>query len=229
MTDNMIPATHVATGTIRGLAVNGESCNQIEVLLIGPKGDTHASAIYDATTPNYKGEGLSFGRHGENQDRRWDGMTSPVVANHRSWTALSTDDLTWAATYLNIKEIPIGGMLETMVIEGINSFTAIPPGYELAIFRKEVQMCRLMVREPNTPCTNAARALYAKLNGPDSNMPPSFSREFKSQFKLTRGLMGSVIYPGSIQLEDEVRVFRPKLHPAHNIWDKQPRLNQRQK
>lgn len=220
MSDLMIPAKTVAIGKILGLAINGEPRNQIEMRLNGPKGDHHARAIYDATTPGYKGDGLSIGRHGEDQDVRWEGMTSPVIAHHRSWTAVSAEELAMAAAELGVIEIPVGGMGETFLVEGIGSFTAIPPGYELAFFREDVQTCRLLVRDPNTPCLNAARALYAKLYGDEAKMTSDFKSTFMYQFGQARGLMGNVIYPGTIKCGDEVRVIRPKRHPSFGVWER---------
>lgn len=220
MPDQMIPAKCVAVGRILGLAINGERRDRIEMALIGPKGDRHARAIYDASTPGYAGDGLSIGRHGENEDPRWEGMTSPIISHPRSWTAVSAEELTQAAKRLKTGGFPIGGMGETFIVEGVGSFTAIPPGFELAFFREGVQTCRLLVREPNTPCSNAARALYARLYGDDERMTPDFKSTFKDQFGLTRGLMGDVIYPGTMKIGDEVRVMRPKRHPSFDVWER---------
>ena len=207
----------VATGTIAGLTINGEPKGAITMALRGPLGDSHSNLYHDMRSYARWDPDGSIGKHGILRDCvQYLGVLRHLIRNHRSWTAVSAEEMKEVAALMELAEILPGWIWSNILVEGIDKFSAIPPGYTLAGWRDGNKEWVLRVNQPNFPCRDASNLLSQALDRglADDDLDASF----KEHAKLRRGVMGDVILEGVMMVGDTVDVCSTIEHPEVDYW-----------
>ncbi|MCA9356910.1 hypothetical protein H6784_03425 [Candidatus Nomurabacteria bacterium] len=190
----MVKIQPIAEGIVESLAINGETRQSIMFEIDGPVGDSHSGFVrklsghdgaYIATSTRSKGD---------------------LFYNFRSWTGLSMEEIEAVEKTLGYK-IPVGCLLENIIISGIPNFSKLEPTSRLHFpphrVGKEVKQAILAVWEENGPCRTVGERLEKEHK--IKNLKTDFIREARGK----RGVFGPVLSAGIIQQGDKVLVFPP--------------------
>ncbi len=134
----------------------------------------------------------------------WEGDTEPegtVRRNNRQWSGVSEEELAEIREALDLDRALTAEDLGTNVcIRGIEGFSALPKGSKLVFPSGAV----LVVEDYNPPCTDMGdkiAGLYAKRSG-----EPLTRKQFLTEARKKRGVVGSIDVPGEIFKGDEITV-----------------------
>jgi MOSC domain-containing protein YiiM len=142
------------------------------------------------------------GPHGIEGDRhatemRMSRRAGAEVPNRRQWSAVSTEEVEAVCRELGVMPFAFGAMGENLRLRGL-PLADLPDG---AVFELP-SGCRLRVSEQNDPCENAAAELGVTYG-------PTVERLFVKAAYGRRGVVGTVLAPGTIRPGDEVRIVLP--------------------
>lgn len=185
----------IGVGIVRSLAVNGQPVKAIYFGFAGPQGDSHAQL----TRP--------LSGHDGDYIKTSSLVRGSRVFNTRTWSALSSEEMREIEKELECT-IPIGILLENMVVEGIPGFSVLKPTSRLVFPRREISegivQAVLAVWEENGPCeTVGARLESFYLNR------PGLKTDFVRAAQHRRGNVGIVYSPGRVEVGDMVTVYPP--------------------
>jgi hypothetical protein len=135
--------------------------------------------------------GFAGDRHEAEFRRSKDGE---MRANHRQWSAVSSEDVTEICASMGVPAFAVGEMGENLRLAGLR-LADVPAGTVL----EAPSGARLLVSGRNDPCVNAARELSQKYG-------PVVGREFVKQSYGLRGIVGTVLLTGVVRAGDELRV-----------------------
>lgn len=127
------------------------------------------------------------------------------IRNWRQWSAVSIEELIQISKKMDLPQIEPSWLGSNLCFAGVPNLSLLPKG-SLLTFPEEVV---LAVEEENLPCTKPGRVLAAQFQDRDIS-PSSF---IKASMHL-RGLVGVVNRPGTIRVNDQVRiqVYQPKIY-----------------
>jgi hypothetical protein len=186
------PPAHI--GTVTSLALDGAPVSEIFFELVGPVGDRHASIT------------RYLSGHDGDYIRTSDLGKGALVFNWRSWTGLSSEEVTGIEKAIN-HAIPVGCLLENMTISGIPDFSQLEPTSRLVFPAHTVNgvtmQTVLAVWEENGPCATVAKRLE------DHHQTPGLKTDFIRAAQHKRGIMGFVLSAGSVKIGDHVHVYPP--------------------
>jgi hypothetical protein len=181
----------IVTGVVEALAINGSPVERISFNLDGPKDDAHQGftrllsghdGAYIRTSGRIKGD---------------------EVFNWRSWTGLSAEEIGTVARAIGYK-IPVGVLLENLVVSGIPDFTQLAPTSRLVFPQgADGTQAILAVWEENGPCRTVGERLETL------HQKPGLKTDFIRAAQGMRGVMGFVLSAGMISVGDEVRIYPP--------------------
>ncbi len=130
------------------------------------------------------------------------------IANHREFSAISTEELMEITQAMDLPEqISYGCLGENLVLSGIPKLTELPTGTML-FFQKDEKQIRaavLVVWSENTPCQGPGEAIQEKfpqIHGLAGLFPKSAIGK--------RGVVGSIYASGNIHAGDMVVVKVPR-------------------
>ncbi len=190
----MVKIIPIATGIVEALSINGKEVPEITFRFDRPFDDTHSD----------------LSRKLNNHDRAYLATSKlkkgTPVFNWRRWTGLSSEEILIMEQALGYK-IPVGCLLENIIISGIPNFSKLPPTTRL-VFPDKVRgyatyQTILAVWEENGPCHTAGKRL-AEIHE-NNDLEANFVREAKDK----RGVMGIVLSNGIVRKGDEVLVYPP--------------------
>jgi MOSC domain-containing protein YiiM len=124
--------------------------------------------------------------------------TGQQFPNKRQWSAVSTEEVEDFCQKLGVMPFDLGELGENIRIRGIRLAEAAPG----TIFEFP-SGCRLQVEKQNDPCDNAAAELAVKYGD-------AVGRNFVKASFGRRGVVGTVLSPGRIDVGDEVTVIVPQ-------------------
>lgn len=130
------------------------------------------------------------------------------IKNHRSWSALSEEELLLIEQKMGISNLDPGLIGANLMFKGIPNFTQIPP-----LSRLKMGDVVLVVYEENYPC-----------HLPQPHIEEAFGGKTKVPFSKAgmglRGLVGWVEHEGILRPETKVELFVPKFYKslANNPW-----------
>jgi hypothetical protein len=183
-------STHVATGIVENLLINGELGGlSLTFFADGPAGDRHS--------------GLTRRLNGHDGDYMKTSMLrrGEEVFNWRQWTALSSEELGTIAKGVGAS-IPPGMFLENLIISRVPHFSKLPPTTRLIFPSRGTQLV-LAVWGENGPCRTIGQRLA------EFHKDPALTTELIKHAQGRRGVMGWVIAPGVAMVGDDVQVWSP--------------------
>lgn len=130
------------------------------------------------------------------------------IKNHRSWSALSEEELLLIEQKMGISNLDPGLIGANLMFKGIPNFTQIPP-----LSRLKMGDVVLVVYEENYPC-----------HLPQPYIEEAFGGKTKVPFSKAgmglRGLVGWVEHEGILRPETKVELFVPKFYKSltANSW-----------
>jgi MOSC domain-containing protein YiiM len=119
-----------------------------------------------------------------------------VVANHRQWHAVCTEEVEAICAELGLPPLPFGALGENLRLSGV-TLAELPNGTELLL----PSGARLRLHQQTDPCVNAAKEL-AQTYG-------EAAYGFVKAAMGRRGVVGQVIEPGLVCAGDLVEVQMP--------------------
>lgn len=126
------------------------------------------------------------------------------IANVRQFSILSSEDLDAIAAAIGLEQVAPEWLGASIVVEGIDDFTHIPPSSRL---QAENGAC-LVVDMLNLPCQFPAKEI--------DKDHPGHGKAFRRAAKGRRGVTAWVERPGRIALGDRLRLHIPQQRPwAH--------------
>lgn len=138
-----------------------------------------------------------------------------MIANNRAWSAITREDLSMIQQKMQSPEIPFGLLRENVGLSGIEFFSKFLPG-TLLVFRKRDHVeVILSVFSGNNPCHIPAGIIAQELDFPEAE------KMFAKVAQQHRGLVGSVIKAGKVELGQSVDVVVPEVQLD---WYKTQRL-----
>jgi hypothetical protein len=170
-------STVVRTGTVLGLAYSPELINNVgkepqesaQITRWGIPGDRH---------------------YGET---RYSNSARKTVANNRPITILGVEATRSATEALGIPELPVGGMGENLLLEGMGDLGDLVKDDEVHVLDENGEpKVILSVRKQNEPCSNLQ--VYHKM--------------MTKQMMGKRGVICTVLKEGSVQKGDRVALVR---------------------
>ena len=174
----------------------------VRAVLVGR--DPHSLVSTPQQQVNVTFEGFEDDRH-SGITHRTGGRTpfyprGTLIRNQRQVSLVSSEELEQIAGALNLPEIHPEWLGANLLVEGIPSFTLLPPMTHLFIGAGAV----LLVMEENLPCSNPGKVLQEQFSE-----VPWLAALFPRAALHRRGLVAVVERPGTIQVGDEVRVQAP--------------------
>lgn len=127
------------------------------------------------------------------------------VANHRQFSAVSTEELAVVAKALGIPHLDPGLLGANIVLKGVSTLSKLPAGTKL-FFRKDKEHIRsavLVVWGENNPCRLPGEVIEHALGRYD------IASRFPKAAHGLRGVVGVVYCSGTIHRGDEVTVHFP--------------------
>ncbi len=149
-------------------------------------------------------DGVVGDRHRSYSRAAWAGdkqREGTVRRNERQWSAVSAEELRDISTSMDLVEpLNAGRLGANLCIEGIDELSRLPKGTTLQFPSGAV----LVVEEYNPPCHDMGKLLAQECstNSGDALSTTAFS----VAAKLTRGIVGVVDVPGTINAGDVVEV-----------------------
>lgn len=119
------------------------------------------------------------------------------IANARQVTILSAEEIAFIAADCGLDELDPVYLGASVVIEGIEDFSHIPPSARL----QSENGTTLVIDMQNRPCHLPAREIEADM--------PGHGKPFKEAAKGRRGVTAWVERPGTIKLGDRLRLHIP--------------------
>ncbi len=149
-------------------------------------------------------DGVVGDRHRSHSRKAWAGDKQDegtVRRNERQWSAVSVEELAEISAAMDLVEPLAAGRLgANLCIEGIDQLSRLPKGTTLEFPSGAV----LVVEEYNPPCHDMGTLLAAECVTNSGDKLPSTA--FSKAAKLTRGVVGVVDVPGTINAGDSVTV-----------------------
>ena len=183
----------IAIGRVESLALNGKEVSSIRFNYDGPMGDNHS------------GRTRQLAGHDGTYLRTSKLVKGDPVMNWRTWTALSREDVVAIEMELGA-DIPVGCLLENIIISGIPNFSYLPPTTRLVFPQHdscESKQAILAVWEENGPCKTVGKRLA------DLHDDATLTSKFVEAAYRRRGLMGFVLSGGYINEGDLVHAYSP--------------------
>lgn len=144
--------------------------------------------------------GLTGDRHAG--QFRWSVTRNQPIPNRRQWSAVSSEEVAEFCQRLGVQPFPPGALGENLRLRGLRLGDVLPG----TIFEFP-SGARLLVVAQNDPCQNAADELSLTYG-------PYVQRYFVKEAYGKRGVVGSVLVPGTIRPGDRVTVIQPEAVPA---------------
>ena len=182
-----MPFSHI--GTVQSVLVGRNPGSlvstpqpQVNVTFEGFEGDQHSGITHpsDGRTPFYP--------------------RGTLIRNSRQVSLVSQEELEQIASALTLPEVRPEWLGANLLLEGIPSFSLLPPMTRLFFGSGAV----LMIMDENLPCSNPGKVLQEQFSQV-SNLAGEFPRAALHK----RGLVAVVDRPGTIQVGDEVHVQAP--------------------
>jgi hypothetical protein len=190
--EDIVENKPIAAGRVVSLCINGKPAETITFLLDGPEGDTH------------RGFSRALSGHDGGYIRTSGLQKGGMVFNWRSWTGLSLEEVGQVEAALGVS-IPEGCLLENIVVEGIPTFSLLPPATRLVFPARAGAVSRrqaiLAVWEENGPCSGVGSRLAQHYSRPELNS------RFVAAARQKRGVTGFVLAAGTVRRGDEVLVY----------------------
>ena len=184
----------IARGKVERLCVNGEEVREVNFWWEGPAGDRHAKQ-----TRRLSGHDGAYIRTSSLEK-------GDPVFNWRTWTGLSAEELREVEQELGLS-IPVGCLLENIVISGIPDFSKLAPTTRLVFPCRgtsfEGKQAIFAIWEENGPCKTVGGRLA------DHYQDDYLKTRLIVAAQNKRGVMGFVLAPGIIKRGDEVLVYPP--------------------
>lgn len=149
-------------------------------------------------------DGVVGDRHRSHSRKAWAGDKQDegtVRRNERQWSAVSVEELAEISAAMDLVEPLAAGRLgANLCIEGIDQLSRLPKGTTLEFPSGAV----LVVEEYNPPCHDMGTLLAEECATTSGDKLSSTA--FSKAAKLTRGVVGAVDVPGTINAGDVVTV-----------------------
>lgn len=188
------------TGTIAGVAVDGEPQKGIVVCQHGVPHDDHYQrrdmplGVYPA------------GGHGEHKAAWFQGLgDKPLMRDWRKLVIISDDERRQTANILGVESIPDGGMYEQLILAGdeIPPLWELPIGTMISIFDDmDRQVCMADITMHNTPCSITAKHMH-QVTG--STLTRSeFKQRWVEKGSRWRGVCADILSPGEPEVSRRI-------------------------
>jgi hypothetical protein len=168
----------------RAAGLKAHACEALTLLFSGPEGEDHGGL----TRP-------SCSRVVSQHPRE------TVIRNVRQLSVMSAEEIAAIAARMGLDVLDPAYMGTSMVIEGIDDFTHVPPSSRL----QSASGATIVIDMENRPCVLPAHEIEADM--------PSKGAAFKAAAKDRRGVTAWVEREGVMQLGERLRLHIPDQRP----------------
>ena len=123
------------------------------------------------------------------------------IWNARTWSAVSTEELTEIASSMGVAEVKAEWLGANLLFRGHANLTSLPPMTRLIFSSGAV----LLVYGENLPCRGPARVIEQSATRLNATKPQTFGKAAAKK----RGLVGWVERAGVIRLGDTADIYLP--------------------